>query len=472
MSNGYPVDFVKLQQGGTCWFHASLNGWLLSSKGRQLLMTMLSAFKRKYSLSNSNTTCPMRGTLPLGYFWHYVERIITSRSSKLRSTVLKYKVGNVISNVNRIAANMTIQNYLRNGPNMKLRERLNGIVKKAEVQPNNFINSHLIHNVGLRNAIHPSEPPKLLDVYRFFGINSNTRTKLFNAGINSVKKLKARLNKSMFANEKNYNQLNRYFKSPNTEYGLKKTQGGTLSDTIRFCTLLFGPAYSRSQANTNSGTLVISVPYQTENPLQITINGVKFVLSHAFLHLDSYIGTTNHAICGFIYNGRQFISDSNRYGFFARHNWSSAADMNKYLALTKSGSFSAKGSLVFYVREDLTSYVPNMNALAARRNITTKYQQINNMLKHGAMYHTIKAYELLLTVPNKNSQNYKNTKQRLNSIINAHAKNILGRVKNMPNNSPALPFILESYKHLPHFKNVVNEVQKKMNRFKNLGVSK
>lgn len=410
----------------------------------------------------------MRGTLPLGYFWHYVERIITSRSSKLRSTVLKYKVGNVISNVNRIAANMTIQNYLRNGPNMKLRERLNDIVKKAEVQPNNFINSHLIHNVGLRNAIHPSEPPNLTDIYRFFGINSSTRMKLFNAGINSVNKLKARLNKSMFANEKNYNQLNRYFKEPNKEYGLKKTQGGTLSDAIKFCTLLFGPAYSRSQANTNAGTLVVSVPYQTENPLQITINGVKFVLSHAFLSLVGYIGNTNHAICGFIFSGRQFITDSNRYGMFAKHTWNTEADMNRYTRLTARGTFSAKRSLVFYVREDLTSYVPNMNALAARRNITTKYRQINNMMKHGAIYHTIKAYELLLTIPNKNSQNYKNTKQKLNSIINASAQKTLNKVKTLPNNSPALSFILKSYEHLPHFKNVVNEVQKKMNRFKNL----
>jgi hypothetical protein len=219
-------------------------------------------------------------------------------------------------------------------------------------------------------------------------------------------------------------------------------------------------------ADVKAETLVFTVPYQTENPLHITINGVKFVLSHAFLHLDSYIGTTNHAICGFIYNGRQFISDSNRYGFFARHNWSSAADMNKYLALTKSGSFSAKGSLVFYVREDLTSYVPNMNALAARRNFTAKYRQINRMLNQGSSYQAIKAYELLLTVPNKNSQNYKNLKQRINSAINTSAKNILGKVKNLPNNSPALPFILKSYEHLPHFKNVVNEIQKKTNRFK------
>jgi hypothetical protein len=265
----------------------------------------------------------------------------------------------------------------------------------------------------------------------------------------------------MFANEKNYNQLNRYFKEPNKEYGLRTTKGGTLNDAIRFCSLLFGPAYSRSQANANSGTLVVSVPYQTENPLQITINGVKFVLSHAFLRLEGYIGSANHAICGFIFNGRQFITDSNRYGFFAKHTWNTEADMNRYTRLTARGTFSAKGSLVFYVREDVTSYVPNMNALAARRNITTKYRQINNMMKHGAIYHTIKAYELLLTIPNKNSQNYKNLKQAINSKINTHAKNLLGKVKNLPNNSPALSFILKSYKNIPHYKNVVNEVQKK-----------
>ena len=107
-----------------------------------------------------------------------------------------------------------------------------------------------------------------------------------------------------------------------------------------------------------------------------------------------------------------------------------------------------------------------MNALAARRNFTAKYRQINRMLNQGSSYQAIKAYELLLTVPNKNSQNYKNLKQRINSAINTSAKNILGKVKNLPNNSPALPFILKSYEHLPHFKNVVNEIQKKTNRFK------
>jgi hypothetical protein len=231
---------------------------------------------------------------------------------------------------------------------------------------------------------------------------------------------------------------------------------------------LFGPAYSRSQANANSGTLVVSVPYQTENPLHITINGVKFVLSHAFLSLAGYIGNTNHAICGFIYAGRQFITDSNRYGMYAKLAWNTEADMNRYTRLTARGTFSAKRSLVFYVREDVTSYVPNMNAVAARSNITAKYRQINRMLNQGSSYQAIKAYELLLTVPNKNSQNYKNLKQAINSKINTHAKNLIGKVKNLPNNSPALSFILKSYKNIPHYKNVVNEVQKKMNRSKNL----
>ena len=467
--NTYPVDFVKLQQGGTCWFHASLNGWLLSSKGRELLLVMLREFKKKYSLSNSNTTCPRRGTLPLGYFWHYVENIITGRSWNLRSTVLKYKVGDVISNVNRVAANMTINKYLMTGPNMKLRERLNGIVEKARVSPGNFVNSHLIHNVGLRNTIHPSEPPTLRDLFTFFGISTKTQFRLFEAGIKTPNNLKAKMNKSMFANEKEYNQLNRYFKSPRNEYARFKSEGGTYGDAIAFCKLLFGPAYSRWMADVNPETIVFTVPYQPQNPREITLNGVKYVMSHSFLILKGYRGLGNHAVCGFIYNGRQFISDSNKFGFFARHSWDSEADMNKYIRLTGTEAFSAKDSVVFYVRENVTNYAPNMNALAARRNIRNKYEKIRSLLKakNGGSYK--EAYKLLITLPNKKNSEYLLFKNKINTVLNAAARATLTAIKALPNNSPSLRIFLTVNKNLPHYQIVRNEVKKKLEASSQIG---
>ena len=461
--NNLPIDFVKLQEGGTCWFHASLNGWLLSSKGRELLLIMLHEFKKKYSLSNSNTTCPRRGTLPLGYFWHYVENIITGKSWNLMRIVYKYKVGNVIKNVNRVAANMSIENYIASGPNVRLRERLSGIVNKARVNPHNFVNSYLIHNVGLRNAVHPTEPLKLIDIYRHFGINLKTQMNLAKAGINTVNKLKSRLNKSLFTNEKHYNQLNRYFKAPQTEYGIKKTMGGTKNDAIDFCKLLFGSLYSQRAANANPTTLVVSTPYQDENPREITLNGVKFVLSHAFLHLSGYKGRDpgNHTVCGFIYNGQQYIMDSNQV-VFTKINWAATSGLSQFITLTGSKSFIAQDSLVFYVRDDVKSYIPNMNALAARRNIMVKYSKIQNLMKSGA---TKNAYKLLLSLPNKNNEQYKNIKRLLNSALNASAKKMLNAVKKLPNKSPMLRSIFNSHKNLPHFQAVRNEIQRKMSSF-------
>ena len=457
-----PVEFIKLQEGGTCWFHTALNGWILSTKGRQLLLIMLREFKKKYSLTNSNTTCPRRGTLPLGYFWHYVENILTLKSWNLRSIVLKYKVGNVVRNTNRVAANMTINNYLMRGPDIRLKERLSRIVENARVNPHNFVNSYLIHNVGLRNASYPIEPPKLADIYRFFGINMTTQLNLAKAGINTVNKLKARLNKSLFTNEKHYNQLNKYFKAPQIEYGRHKTIGGSKYDAINFCKLLFGSAYTHGTSNVKPDTLVVSNQYQDDNPLAITLNGVKFVLSHAYLHISGYRRTGEHAVCGFISNGQQYVADSNYTRSF-KVNWSTKSDAEMYVTMTMSNSFSNQSSLVFYIRDDMNSYVPNMNALAARRNITAKYSQISNLMRPGAtVKNRVNAYKILLTIPNKNTERYKNIKQKLNAGFNMGAKQMLESIKKLPNNSPVLRTLLKIHINLPHFQVVRNEIQRKL----------
>jgi hypothetical protein len=468
MSN-LPTNVVMVQQGGTCWFHAALNGWLLSSKGRELLLIMLREFKKKYSLSNSNAACPRRGTLPLGYFWHYVENVLTRRNLNLKAIVLKYKVGNVmqyIKQTDRIAANMTVENYLKNGPNLRLRERLKNILEKARVRPNNFVNSHLIHNIGLRNSAHPVGPLTLPEIYRFFGVNVATKTKLLQAGIINVNSLRAKMNKSLFNNEQLYNKMSRFIKAPLTEYGKVRSEGGGSIDSINLSHLLFGPAYSQGKEKVTPSTFVFSEKYHENNPLELTVNGVKFVLSHAYLSYGKYKGGM-HAICGFIYKGRQFLSDSNHGGFFMRCNW--ATKENAELGGTiYGGEFTPTKSLVFYVRENVTNYVSNMNALAARRNVRAMYSKINSLLMTKGVTHRNlnQAYQLLKSIPNKNDANYKYFKQQMNERINANIKGSLNHIKYAPNTNSGkglVRYFINAHKNMPQYEVVRNAARKRLN---------
>ncbi len=67
----------RIQIGGTCWFQAILNGWILSPIGRKYMKQKLEAFKKSNEMKRFTNiqACPMRGKLPV-YFWSYVEYMI------------------------------------------------------------------------------------------------------------------------------------------------------------------------------------------------------------------------------------------------------------------------------------------------------------------------------------------------------------------------------------------------------------
>lgn len=75
--NQINLPFVRFQIGPTCWFHATLNGWLLSDVGRKFLKIYLKKFKYSNNVKPYTRVmaCPRRGVIPV-YFWSYVEYMI------------------------------------------------------------------------------------------------------------------------------------------------------------------------------------------------------------------------------------------------------------------------------------------------------------------------------------------------------------------------------------------------------------
>lgn len=65
----------RMQNKGTCWFHAILNIFLLSFVGRKMLREQLRLYMKNHNLlniRNNSNACPMRGTINKQYFWSYV----------------------------------------------------------------------------------------------------------------------------------------------------------------------------------------------------------------------------------------------------------------------------------------------------------------------------------------------------------------------------------------------------------------
>lgn len=86
----------RTQIGGTCWFQAIMNGWLLSDGGRVFLKARLDAYKRYKDTKKLNTTsCPRRKFDP-DFFFSYLDSYFKENKNWNQQT---YKNVNLIANL-------------------------------------------------------------------------------------------------------------------------------------------------------------------------------------------------------------------------------------------------------------------------------------------------------------------------------------------------------------------------------------
>lgn len=70
---------LRTQQGGTCWFHAIINGLLLSWKSRKILLAKSAKF-------SPATACPVRSARS-GIFWSYIRDRLADKNTNAYKNV-------------------------------------------------------------------------------------------------------------------------------------------------------------------------------------------------------------------------------------------------------------------------------------------------------------------------------------------------------------------------------------------------
>jgi hypothetical protein len=86
---------IRVQYGGTCWFHTLLNGWLLSGNGRKILISRVQFTNPNPELDN---ICPVRSKIP-SYFWNYIKFELSAPKDHIWANVRlqnKYHESNLI----------------------------------------------------------------------------------------------------------------------------------------------------------------------------------------------------------------------------------------------------------------------------------------------------------------------------------------------------------------------------------------
>ena len=85
---------MSRQVGGTCWFHAIINGFLLSNIGRAVMRRQLYEYKKAHNISQKNwASCPAYGRLPKGLLMYYIDYFFSHRKRPFRNN--KVVIGNV-----------------------------------------------------------------------------------------------------------------------------------------------------------------------------------------------------------------------------------------------------------------------------------------------------------------------------------------------------------------------------------------
>jgi hypothetical protein len=312
------LQAVKIQEGGTCWFHSILNGWLLSGAGRVILKKILLAYKNtaEYKRYADINACPRRGTLPLNFFWHYVDHMLKPPSNR---NLLSFKNARLIQNLN-------LRNIENNPPLLKFNwdgilYRMGADAFKNELASGNInsftslLNSTVTAKQLINSGIMPEEVNKIIR----FRNDPLYRKHILNMQNNGV-------------------SLNRYIN--------KITRGGYSDDKKAFNNKIFPGMWS-------------TIPEYNKPIVELFTGRVKILqrrgdyeLSHAFLVIRN--AKSAHAICGYICSDdKEYIYDS-AYGLNIPLKWTDTENIKKYADKRwPSFEYDAQSSGITYIRRDL-----------------------------------------------------------------------------------------------------------------------
>ena len=368
-------SLLKVQEGGGCWFHAPLNGWLLSERGREVISAMLAHYKSKHSINTSanlphGAICPQRGHLPLNYFWRYVNLMLGNNRTK---------------------------------------------------NPANFISNLIIKNTGLRPLPGVSANINLKDLFDGYNINNTTRSELLSFGVNSINKLTHRnLNKVTGP----VNKLKRWLNlSPNNklkEINMIKAKNrskytvlGGERDMHRFHRILFGANYSESENRVTENTVVFATTWPS-GPLRLFIdhNNIRYTLSHSCIAMMPIDPTqTGHYVAGFISSKIGVGIYDSQFPVLQIGDWTKGPEVVQHSAMQLGLLVNRERSVMIYVRDGAANFVSEINSLGARRNDIAKYSRIRIILesKHDLTDYLFAKKEFN-KLPNNSSVNYRDTK--------------------------------------------------------------
>lgn len=254
---------IKKQIGGTCWFNSILNGWLLSGQGRQIIQHMLNYYKTtpEYKKYNMIQACPMRGKLPLFYFWHYVDNMLKNKNNRINLA---------------------------------------------------FRNSKLIKNLGMRNE--SSLKGKI-----------NLVKELYSLGISNTDIFEILRKQPAATSVSNINMSNNPIMARRIKMGIKVRNatenvvlntvaaGGYSYEKVAFNKQVF-PVMTTAEPQYN---MPIYETFKSTSKIPMTKG--KYILSHAYIVLRE--PTSAHAVAGYICDdGKQYIYDS-AYNKVYRVDW-------------------------------------------------------------------------------------------------------------------------------------------------------
>ena len=467
---------LRIQRIGTCWFHAAVNGWLLSERGRELLKVMLREYKKTHKLANNNTgACPMRGKLPLGYFWHYIEFMLKPAKTRgVSNLVMNAPVTDFVQFNNNTTRKFFSGKTVREALNMypdstvnlntynKVRNKLKTVLTTASRTPQNFLNTHLVRNTGMRNLGNWSKPITLANVLNAFSVKPNVRNQLRNLGVNSLNKLTANKLAQIEAKGLNVNNLKNYMKDPNafrqaviTSVENKRASGGSFRDAILLCRLLFGANYKSN--NLNSKALVVSTFFSPSPnvPVQkfLELDGVRYLLSHAHISISSPQAGA-HAITGFVCEGSSYLADSNK-PYVLEFDWMNSPSpgpvINRYAVESYNMSFQPAYSVLFYIREDATQFVPEINTLGVRRNLVQKFATLERKVLLATNFRTLNnARRELQEFPNKNSPLARSLNRTIKEEMNTWARAWAANIASPNKNVTSLRQLLNKFSKAPY----------------------